>query len=531
MSDAAIGQASPAQAPVRASTAATPTAPTYRTGAALWLTGLVLALANFMAVLDTTIANVSITHIAGGLAVSPSQATWTITSYSVAEAITVPLSGWLAQRFGAVRVFVAALIGFGVFSALCGLAPSLGFLVTARICQGLCGGPMIPLSQTLLLRVFPPKMAPTAISLWSMTTVVAPIVGPILGGTIVDIWSWPWVFYITVPVAFGCAFAASRMLKSEENAIVRRPIDLVGMGLLVLWVGSLQIMLDKGQELDWFQSPVITGLLVTAIVGFIAFLIWELTAEDPVVNLRLFRSRGFATASLVMTLTFGAFFSSVVLMPLWLQTNIGYTSTWAGYATAFTGVLAVVMSPVVGKLMQSGKADPRALICFGVLWLAATMVWRTTFNTDINFGHIILPLLAQGFAMPFFFIPLMGLGTGSLAPQDVASGAGLINFMRTTSGAFGISLATTSWGDSTTKNHVQLSGMIDQPDGVLSTLQQAGLSPDQALRQLDGLVQGQSVMLATNQTYMLIAILMVVAAISVWIAPKPSGPPRMGPAH
>jgi DHA2 family multidrug resistance protein len=506
-------------------TAASPSGaglPTALTGGALLLAGFVLAMSNFMVVLDTSIANVSIPNIAGGLAVSSNEGTWVITSYQVAEAITVPLTGWLAQRFGAVKVYVTGIALFGLFSALCGLAPSLSVLVFCRIMQGLAGGPIMPMSQTLLLRVFPPQQAPQAIGIWSMTTVVGPIAGPLLGGFLSDGFGWPWVFYVNVPVAIFCAVFAWRILAKHENAIRKLPIDGVGLGLLVVFVGAMQIALDKGRELDWLNSPTIVGLMITAAIGFVCFLIWELTAENPIVNLRVFRHRAFATATVTMALTFGSFFAGIVIIPLWLQTNMGYTATWAGYATAFNGVLAVVMSPIVAQLVR--KFDPRALVCFGVSWLACVMLWRTTFASNISFGLMIWPQLAQGFAMPFFFIPLMALGTGALAPDEVASGAGLINFMRTTAGAFGTSIATTVWEDGAARAHANLAGEVNNPSTVLNQIGALGLSSGQALQQLDMLVQSQAVMLATNRIFVSIAAMMLIAAASIWLAPKPKGP-------
>ena len=247
------------------------------TGARLFLAGFVLAMANFMVVLDTTIANVSVPHIAGGLAISPSQGVWVITSYAVAEAITVPLTGWLAQRFGAVRCFVAGLAGFAFFSALCGLSGSLTMLVLCRVGQGLMGGPLMPLTQTLLVRIFPPEKRAKAMGMWAMTTVVAPIAGPILGGWISDNWSWPWVFFINLPVAGLIIVASWRMLRGSETEIVKVRIDTVGLVLLVLWVACLQLMLDLGREHDWFSSSLIVGLGVAAAVGFMVFIAWEVT--------------------------------------------------------------------------------------------------------------------------------------------------------------------------------------------------------------------------------------------------------------
>src|SRR6185312_11685479 len=301
--------------------------PATMQGGALWFAAFLLAVGNFMVVLDMTIANVSVPTIAGGLAVAPNEGTWVITSYSVAEAIMVPLTGWLAARFGALRVFVLGILGFGVCSALCGIAPSLGFLILFRIMQGLCGGPIMPMSQTLMMRVFPPAQRSQAMGLWSMTTVVAPIIGPILGGWLCDNAGWPWVFYINVPIAAVCGFFAWRTLAAHETPTEPRKVDFAGLALLILFVGALQIMLDKGKELDWFGSPVIVGLAIVAAVGFAAFLIWELTEPQPIVDLRVFRHRGFTGAVATIAITFGTFFASIVIVPLWLQTNMGYTAT------------------------------------------------------------------------------------------------------------------------------------------------------------------------------------------------------------
>ena len=493
-------------------------APAPLTGSRLLLTGFLLAIGNFMVVLDMTIANVSVPNIAGGLAVSPDQGTWVITSYSVAEAIVVPLTGWLAGRFGAVRIFVLGMFGFGICSALCGMAPSLGALVAFRVMQGLCGGPIMPMSQTLLMRIFPPQQQAQAMGLWAMTTVVAPIAGPILGGTLCDNAGWPWIFFINVPVAGLCGFFAWRALRGRDTLTVKRPFDLVGLALLITFVGSLQIMLDKGKDLDWFASPLIVGLAVVAAVGFAAFLIWELTDAHPIVDLSVFRHRGFTTAVITITLTFGAFFSSVVLAPLWLQTNMGYTATWAGYVTAFTGVLAVVMSPIVPRLMA--RFDTRALVSFGVAILATVGFLRAQLASNANFWTISLPFLIQGFAMPFFFIPTNQLALSSVLPEETAAAAGLSNFLRSTAAAFGTSIITTAWANAATRNHAELAGRLNDPQATTSALTGAGLTPDQALAQLDAVTQGQSVMLATDQMFMLTVLVFALGAAVVWAAPK-----------
>ena len=501
------------------------------TGGALALTGLLLALGNFMVVLDMTIANVSVPNIAGGLAVSPNQGTWVITSYSVAEAIVVPLTGWLAGRFGAVRVFIAGIIGFGVCSALCGIAPSLGFLVLFRIMQGLCGGPIMPMSQTLMMRIFPPNQRGQAMGLWSMTTVVAPIAGPILGGTLCDNAGWPWIFYINLPVVAIVAFFAMRMLPAHDTPTEKRPIDVVGLLLLITFVGSLQIMLDKGKELDWFSSPFIVALACTAAVGFVAFLIWELTDKNPIVNIRVFRHRAYVGAVVTIALTFGAFFASIVLVPLWLQTSMGYTATWSGYVTAFGGVLAVVMSPVVPILMK--RFDARALVSFGVLWLAGVSLIRSALTTDASYWVLALPFLAQGFAMPFFFIPTNQIALSAVPPQEMASAAGLSNFLRTTSAAFATSIVTTVWDNTSTKNHALLAGRLNA-DSTVNMMTSSGMSHAQAVGQIDNLTTSQSVMLSTDHMFVLTSLVFVVAAMAVWASPKPNiagmggGPPGGG---
>ena len=378
---------------------------------------------------------------------------------------------------------------------------------------------MMPMSQTLMMRVFPPHLRAQAMGLWAMTTVVGPIAGPVLGGVISDEIGWPFVFFINIPVAAFCAFFALRLLRKQETPTLKLPIDGVGLSLLVIFVGSLQIMLDKGKDLDWFNSTTITALLIIAVVGFAAFMIWELTAKNPIVNLSVFRHRGFAVSAITMPLVYGAFFSSVVLVPLWLQTNMGYTAAQAGYVTAFNGVLAVVMSPIVARLTQ--KFDPRLLISLGVGWLACVMAFRTTFASNMTFTQMIIPHLAQGFAMPFFFIPLNTLALGSVKVEETASAAGLLNFMRTTAGAFGTSITTTAWENSGERVRATLAGGLNQPGQVLNGMKAQGFSTDQALRQLEGLVQSQAVMIATNHMFQVIALVMAIAAASIWLAPKP----------
>ncbi|WP_180121205.1 DHA2 family efflux MFS transporter permease subunit [Acinetobacter sp. YH12086] len=495
-------------------------------GGRLILAALVLALANFMVVLDMTIANVSVPHITGSLAVSASQGTWVITSYAVAEAICVPLTGWLAGRFGSVRVFVISLFGFTVFSILCGLSTSLAMLVFCRIGQGLFGGPIMPLSQTLLMRIFPPEKQSQAMGMWAMTTVVGPILGPILGGTISDNLSWHWIFFINIPVGIGCAIAAMRLLKTAETPTQKLKIDRGGLLLLVLWIGALQLMLDLGHERDWFNNPFIVVLALTAFVGLIVFTIWELTERHPVVNILLFKYRSFTISVLALAFGFGAFFGSIVLIPQWLQINLGYTATWAGYLTATMGVGSLTMSPIVAKLAT--KYDQRALASFGLSILGGVTLMRAFWTTDADFMALALPQILQGFAVPFFFIPLSNMALASVLPQDMASAAGLMNFLRTMAGAIGASIAVTIWDDHT---KVARSEMVSnlQVTEVQNTLVNHGMSSEAALGYISSLVDKEALTLSANHVFLVLTGVFIFAALIIWLCPRPKA--GVGGAH
>ena len=339
-----------------------------------------------MVVLDTTISNVATPTIAGYLGVSTTEGTWIITAYAVAEAITVPLTGWLARQFGQVRLFVFSVIAFVIFSVLCGLSGSLGMLIVFRILQGFAGGPLIPLSSTLMMSIFPERRSSVAISIWGMTTVVAPIFGLILGGYISDNFYWGWIFYINILFG-GLVGAVSWMLmRDRETPIQRSKIDYVGLLLLVAFVTTFQVMLDQGRELDWFSSPLIVVMAVIAFVAVVLLIIWELTDDEPVLDLSVFASRNWLISTLTLSLMFGLFFGNIVLTPLWLQQSVGYTATWAGYAMAPMGVLAVVTSPIVGRLLP--RIDPRLIVTFGMGVLAVSFFMRMQLTTDAGFVSV-----------------------------------------------------------------------------------------------------------------------------------------------
>jgi DHA2 family multidrug resistance protein len=494
-------------------------APAPLHGSSLLLGTIALSLATFMNVLDTSIANVSLPSIAGNLGVSPSQGTWVITSFAVANAISVPLTGWLTQRFGAVRLFTASVLLFVLASWLCGFAPSLELLIAFRVIQGLVAGPMIPLSQTLLLSSYPPQKAGLAMAMWAMTTLVAPVAGPLLGGWITDNMSWPWIFYINIPVGLAAAGVTWSIYRKRETPTRKLPIDGVGLGLLVLWVGAMQIMLDKGKELDWFHSTQIVVLGATALIGFVVFIVWELTEEHPVVELRLFALRNFSVGAITLSIAYGLFFGNLVLLPLWLQQHMGYTATAAGFALAPVGLLAILLSPVVGRNVT--RVDPRGIATVSFVVFAIVLWMRSHFTTQADLWTILVPTILQGAAVACFFIPLMNITLSGLTPDRIASASGLSNFVRITAGAFGTSISTTLWEDRAALHHAHLAERLSAGDAVTSDawskLGAMGLSPDQIGAQVSRLIDQQAFTRAADDIFLGSAILFLALIAMVWV--------------
>jgi MFS transporter, DHA2 family, multidrug resistance protein len=500
-------------------------APASLHGAARSITLFALAMATFMQVLDTTIANVSIPTIAGDLGVSADQGTWIITSFAVANAVSVPLTGWLMQRFGVVRTFAMSILMFTLASFLCGIAWSLPTLLVFRVLQGGMSGPMVPGSQALLLSLFPAEKKGTALAIWSMTTLVAPICGPILGGYISDNYPWEWIFLINVPVGLFCSAICWRFLRRFETPGRRLAIDRVGLVLLCIWVGALQIMLDQGKDLDWFASHVIVTLLIVAVMGLAAWIIWELTERHPIVDLTLFKSRSFTLGTLTLCVGYAAFFGNVVLLPLWQQTQLAYTATWAGLVAAPSGVTAVLVSPLVGRYI--GKCDARAFATAAFIIFGISYFMRAAYPPDASAWVFIMPLLVQGIAMGMFFVALLTISLDGLPAERVPSASGLNNFLRIVSGSFATSLITTYWDRREALHQSRIvEGLSAYNADFFSTLAQlhaqgfGGLSATAKVQQQ---VIGQGYLLSSLDLFYFSGWLVMLAIPLCWLVRRPAG--------
>ena len=493
-------------------------------GGALAILTLVLSLATFMLVLDSTIANVAIPTIAGDLGASSSQGTWVITSFGVANAISIPITGWLAKRFGEVRLFLIATLLFVLASWLCGIANSLEMLIVFRVLQGAVAGPIIPLSQSLLLNNYPPEKRGMALAFWSMTIVVAPICGPILGGWISDNIHWGWIFFINVPIGLAVVLISWKILEGRESRISHQPVNTVGLILLVLGVGALQLMLDQGRELDWFNSTEIVVLTIIAAVGLIALIIWELTDDNPVVDVSLFKSRNFTVGCVSTSLAFLVYSGTVVLIPLLLQQVYNYTATWAGLAAAPVGLLPILLAPIIGKF--GNKIDMRILITVSFMVYALTFYWRAvTFEPEMTFMDVALPQFVQGLAVACFFMPLTTITLSGLPPEKMASASSLFNFLRTLAGSIGTSLTTFMWYNREAVHHTQLTEVINPYNPIsqqfFQTMGSFGLSEEQTASYLARQITAQGFIIGANEIFLVSAITFISLVVLIWFAKPP----------
>ena len=493
-------------------------------GGALAMLTLVLSLATFMLVLDSTIANVAIPTIAGDLGASSSQGTWVITSFGVANAISIPITGWLAKRFGEVRLFLIATLLFVLASWLCGIANSLEMLIVFRVLQGAVAGPIIPLSQSLLLNNYPPEKRGMALAFWSMTIVVAPICGPILGGWISDNIHWGWIFFINVPIGLAVVLISWKILEGRESRISHQPVNTIGLILLALGVGALQLMLDQGRELDWFNSTEIVVLTIIAAVGLIALIIWELTDDNPVVDVSLFKSRNFTVGCVSTSLAFLVYSGTVVLIPLLLQQVYNYTATWAGLAAAPVGLLPILLAPIIGKF--GNKIDMRILITISFMVYALTFYWRAvTFEPEMTFMDVALPQFVQGLAVACFFMPLTTITLSGLPPEKMASASSLFNFLRTLAGSIGTSLTTFIWYNREAVHHTQLTEVINPYNPIsqqfFQTMGSFGLSEEQTALYIARQITAQGFIIGANEIFLVSAITFISLVVLIWFAKPP----------
>ncbi|MBF7142555.1 MULTISPECIES: DHA2 family efflux MFS transporter permease subunit [Pseudomonas] len=494
----------------------------------LVLSTIGLSLATFMQVLDTTIANVALPTISGNLGVSAEQGTWVITSFAVSNAVALPLTGWLSRRFGEVKLFIWATLLFVLASFLCGISTSMPELVGFRVVQGMVAGPLYPMTQTLLIAVYPPAKRGMALALLAMVTVVAPIAGPILGGWITDSYSWPWIFFINIPVGLFAAAVVRQQLAKRPVHTARQPMDYVGLITLIIGVGALQVVLDKGNDLDWFESQfIIIGSVISAIALSI-FVIWELTDEHPVVNLKLFAFRNFRVGTAVLVGGYSGFFGINLILPQWLQTQLGYTATWAGFAVAPLGILPVLMSPFVGKYAH--KFDLRVLAGLAFTAIGLSCFMRAGFNTEVDFEHIALVQLFMGIGVALFFMPTLSILLSDLPPKQIADGSGLATFLRTLGGSFAASLTTWIWSRRAIQHHAYLSENISTLDPTTQqALQQLGGATQKSYAQLEQMVNAQAYMLSTVDYFTMLGWIFAALILLVCLA-KPPFTAKAGPA-
>ncbi|MGO2507581.1 MAG: DHA2 family efflux MFS transporter permease subunit [Vibrio hibernica] len=492
-----------------------------------------LALATFMQVLDSTIANVALPTIAGSLGVSSEQSTWVITSFAVCNAIALPLTGWFSRRIGQLRLFIASVSLFTLTSLLCGLATSMPELIAFRALQGFFAGPMFPMCQTLLLAIFPSVKRGTALALISMVTVVAPIVGPITGGWITDNYSWPWIFFINIPIGIFCCTAVWRQLKDRADIITKMPIDFMGIALLVVGVGLLQVVLDLGNDADWFASTKIVVMTIISVIALISFVIWELTEKHPIVNLYLFRDRNYTFGTLALVLSYAAFFAINIILPQWLQIYMGYTSIWAGLASAPMGILPFFLTPFIGKYAH--KADMRVLATISFVVIGTSCFMRAGFNTFVDFETIALVQLYMGIGVAFMFMPLTTIFLSNMNGQDIAEASGLTTFLRVLGGSFASSLTTWIWHRRADFHHATLTEHVSnyEPASV-EYLNHMGGQTQANFAAVDHIITTQSFMNSTIDYFYLLGWLFLILIVFVWFAKGPfikSGPTAPSAGH
>jgi DHA2 family multidrug resistance protein len=520
-----------------------------RAGVSPWVVAPTVGLAAFMEVLDISIANVALQHIAGSLSASQDESTWVLTSYLVTNAIILPMSGWLASAIGRKRYFLGCIVGFSITSLLCGLAPSLWLLILARGLQGITGGGLQPMAQAILADAFPPQKRGQAFAAYGIAVVFAPAIGPTLGGWITDNFHWRWVFLLNVPVGMFLTVLAMRVLTETPEQIARRKarlragisLDYVGFALLVVGMCALQIVLDKGQEDDWFASSFITYLAITATVALGAFIVWELRRADPIVDLRLLANRNYSAGNLLMFMLGFILLGTTVLLPLFVQTMLGYTATDAGLVISPGGFAIMLLMPVVGNLVA--RVDPRWLIAFGLGVTSFALFRMTSFDLDVDYATVAWARVYQSLGLAFLFIPINTIAFLGLPPEKSNNASAIINMMRNLGGSFGIAIATTllarrqQYHQSVLIEHV--TPYNSQYDQTIQAMQQAfaattanaadALQKAQAL--LYATVQKQAAMLSYIDAFWFMGVIFIALVPLLFLMKRPQPSAAAPPAH
>jgi DHA2 family multidrug resistance protein len=499
-----------------------------------WLVSISVMLGTFMVVLDTTVVNVSLPHIAGTLNASIEETTWALTMYLAANAVILPITGWLANYFGRKRLLLMAIVGFTAASILCGMAPTLPLLILFRIVQGATGGVMQPLSQAIMLEAFPPKERGEAMAFFGVGVVVAPILGPVLGGWLTDNLSWRWVFYINIP--FG-ALALSMVWRyiSDPSYIKRGSagVDYWGIGLLAIGIAALQIGLDQGQKEDWFSSAWITALLIVAVVGLVLFVAHAFRTRAPVVDLRVFRDRTYATGVLLVTMQSFGLYGSLVLMPVLLQTLMGYPSLEAGIAMAPRGLGSLIVTPVVGIALGRAKTDPRGLLALGMGVTAWSLYWLSSLNLNAGYWDIFWPQFVQGVGFGMLFVPLATVSMDRIPRERMGNATSLFNLVRNIGGSIGIAMVQTILArDRQGHTNVLISHInpfnpaaqqmfVNLRSAFVSRGADLETATKRAYAAMWGMVQQQAAMQAFLDAFMLLAVVFVLLTPLVVLMKRP----------
>ena len=497
----------------------------YLTGWQLLLLNIAIGLGTFIQVLDTSIANVALPYIAGNLSVSADEGTWVITAFSASNAIVLPLTGWLANYFGSVRLFVWSVLLFALVSFFCGLSSSMTYLVTLRVLQGAVAGALIPLSQSLLLSQNPPEKRGLALGFWIIIVITAPIFGPIVGGYITQEYSWPWIFYINVPIGAFSALFTWHFLKDKETPIVRNPIDWIGLILLTIGVGTLQVMLDKGKDLDWFESNVIIALTIISMISIVYFVLWNRLQKHPIVDFSVFKNLNFAIGTLALTLGFLLYFGSTVVIPLWLQTQQNYTPLWAGVAVAPIGLIPVLVSLPLGAVIH--RFDLRKISALSFIFFSYGFFVQSNFTTQLSLQTIMYTRLLQGIGVSLFFLPLLQLSLSTISQSQYTNATGLSNFTRILIGSgFGTSLTIELWTRLSIFHHARLAESMTNANvevvNAYQALENAGFSADVTKNIIDIGVTQQAFMLSTNDLAFLSSVLFLFLIPLLFLCERPT---------